>query len=175
MHLFDEATRFYGGNAIVAGGIPLAVGIALADRMQGRDRVTVCFFGEGAVDEGAFHESINLAALWQLPVLFACENNHYSMGMALDRAEAQTDLALKAPGTRCRRGRSTAWTCWRSRRARDGRSPRSAGGGGPVFVEYETYRFRAHSMYDPDLYRDPAEVAAWKERDPIPASSPGPA
>jgi pyruvate dehydrogenase E1 component alpha subunit len=98
MHLFDAATRFYGGNAIVAGGIPLAVGLALADRMQGRTAVTVCFFGEGAVDEGAFHESINLAALWDLPVLFACENNLYSMGMALERAEAQTDLALKAAG-----------------------------------------------------------------------------
>jgi pyruvate dehydrogenase E1 component alpha subunit len=169
MHLFDEATRFYGGNAIVAGGIPLAVGIALADRMQGRDRVTVCFFGEGAVDEGAFHESINLASLWQLPVLFACENNHYSMGMALHRAEAQTDLALKASGY--------AVPSWRidgmdvlavedgTRRA----VTAIRGSGGPVFVEYETYRFRAHSMYDPDLYRDPAEVAAWKERDPIPA------
>jgi pyruvate dehydrogenase E1 component alpha subunit len=169
MHLFDAPTRFYGGNAIVAGGIPLAIGIALADRLQGRDRVTVCFFGEGAVDEGAFHESINLASLWQLPVLFACENNHYSMGMALERAEAQTDLALKAASyavpawqvdgmdvLACEEGTRRAVTAIR-------------GGGGPVFVEYQTYRFRAHSMYDPDLYRDPAEVAAWKERDPIPA------
>ncbi len=167
MHLFDAKTRFYGGNAIVAGGIPLAVGIALADRMQGRDRVTVCFFGDGAVDEGAFHESLNLAALWQVPVLFACENNHYSMGMALERAQSQPDLALKAA--------SYAVPAWRTdgmdvlavqestRRAVD--SIRA--GGGPVFIEYETYRFRAHSMYDPDLYRDPAEVAAWKERDPI--------
>jgi pyruvate dehydrogenase E1 component alpha subunit len=169
MHLFDADTRFFGGNAIVAGGIPLAVGVALADRMQGRDRVTVCFFGEGAVDEGAFHESINLAALWKLPVLFACENNHYSMGMALERAESQTDLALKAAGY--------AVPAWKvdgmdvlaveagTRRA----VTTIRGGDGPVFVEYETYRFRAHSMYDPDLYRDPAEVEAWKQRDPIPA------
>ncbi len=169
MHLFDAATRFYGGNAIVAGGIPLAVGVALADRMQGRDRVTVCFFGEGAVDEGAFHESINLASLWDVPVLFACENNRYSMGMALERAEAQTDLALKAA--------SYAVPAWHvdgmdvlaveegNRRA----ITAIRGGGGPVFIEYETYRFRAHSMYDPDLYRDPAEVEAWKQRDPIPA------
>jgi pyruvate dehydrogenase E1 component alpha subunit len=169
MHLFDAATRFYGGNAIVAGGIPLAVGIAMADKLQGRDRVTVCFFGEGAVDEGAFHESINLAALWDLPVLFACENNHYSMGMALERAEAQTDLALKAA--------AYAVPAWRV----DGMDVLAVeettvraltairGGGGPVFIEYDTYRFRAHSMYDPDLYRDPAEIAAWKERDPIPA------
>ncbi len=169
MHLFDAATRFYGGNAIVAGGIPLAVGIALADRMLGHERVTVCFFGDGAVDEGAFHESINLAALWQLPVLFACENNHYSMGMAIERAQAQPDLALKAS--------SYAVPAWRV----DGMdvlaveaTTRQAvtairAGGGPVFVEYDTYRFRAHSMYDPDRYRDPAEVEAAKQRDPIPA------
>lgn len=169
MHLFDAATRFYGGNAIVAGGIPLAVGIALADRMLGHDRVTVCFFGDGAVDEGAFHESINLAALWRLPVLFACENNHYSMGMAIERAQAQPDLALKAS--------SYAVPAWRV----DGMdvlaveaTTRQAltairAGGGPVFVEYDTYRFRAHSMYDPDRYRDPAEVEAAKQRDPIPA------
>jgi pyruvate dehydrogenase E1 component alpha subunit len=169
MHLFDLATRFYGGNGIVAGGIPLAVGVALADEMQGRDRITVCFFGEGAVDEGAFHEAINLAALWDLPVLFACENNGYSMGMALERAEAQTDLALKAS--------SYAVPAWQvdgmdvlaveaaTRRA----VTAIRGGGGPVFVEYETYRFRAHSMYDPDLYRDRDEIERWKQRDPIPA------
>lgn len=169
MHLFDAATRFYGGNAIVAGGIPLAVGIALADRMLGHDRVTVCFFGDGAVDEGAFHESINLAALWRLPVLFACENNHYSMGMAIERAQAQPDLALKAS--------SYAVAAWRV----DGMDVLAVeatthqaltairAGGGPVFVEYDTYRFRAHSMYDPDRYRDPAEVEAAKQRDPIPA------
>jgi pyruvate dehydrogenase E1 component alpha subunit len=168
MHLFDADTRFYGGNAIVGGGIPLAVGIALADAMRGLSRVTVCFFGDGAVDEGAFHESMNLASLWNLPVLFACENNFYSMGMALKRAEAQTDLSLKAhvydmPG----------WSV-------DGMDPLAVerathqaitairGGGGPCFLEYRTYRFRAHSMYDPDLYRDPEEVASWRERDPIP-------
>jgi pyruvate dehydrogenase E1 component alpha subunit len=169
MHLFDEATRFFGGNAIVAGGIPLAVGLALADRMQGRDRVTVCFFGEGAVDEGAFHESINLAALWQLPVLFACENNHYSMGMALHRAEAQTDLALKASGYAVPSWKVDGMDVLAVEEGTRRAVTAIRGGGGPVFVEYETYRFRAHSMYDPDLYRDPAEVAAWKERDPIPA------
>jgi pyruvate dehydrogenase E1 component alpha subunit len=169
MHLFDAATRFYGGNAIVAGGIPLAVGVALADKLQGRDRVTVCFFGEGAVDEGAFHESINLAALWHLPVLFACENNHYSMGMALDRAEAQTDLALKAAGYAVPSWQVDGMDVLAVEEGTRRAVTAIRGGGGPVFVEYQTYRFRAHSMYDPDLYRDPAEVAAWKERDPIPA------
>jgi pyruvate dehydrogenase E1 component alpha subunit len=169
MHLFDAATRFYGGNAIVAGGIPLAVGIALADKMQGRDHVTVCFFGEGAVDEGAFHESINLAALWDLPVLFACENNHYSMGMALERAEAQTDLALKAAAYAVPAWRVDGMDVLVVEETTARALTAIRGGGGPVFVEYDTYRFRAHSMYDPDLYRDPAEIAAWKERDPIPA------
>src|SRR5271165_5679830 len=96
MHLFDAATRFYGGNAIVAGGLPLAVGLALADKMAGRPRVTACFFGEGAVAEGEFHECLNLAALWKLPVLFCCENNLYAMGTALRRSESEPDLSLKA-------------------------------------------------------------------------------
>ena len=96
MHLFDAATRFYGGNAIVGGGLPLAVGFALADKLQHRSRVTACFFGDGAVAEGEFHECMNLAALWKLPVLFCCENNLYAMGTALKRAQSETDLCLKA-------------------------------------------------------------------------------
>src|SRR6185437_17099497 len=96
MHVFDAATRFYGGNAIVAGGMPLAVGIALAAKMRGERNITACFFGDGAVAEGAFHESLNLASLWKLPVLFCCENNLYAMGTALDRAQSQTDLTAKA-------------------------------------------------------------------------------
>ena len=167
MHLFDVGRRFYGGNAIVGGGLPLAVGLALADKMQGRPGVTVCFFGDGAYAEGEFHECVNLAALWQLPVLFACENNLYAMGTALHRAQAETDLALRAA--------SYGLTSWpvdgmdvlavekASRRAVD----RIRNGGGPCFLELRTYRFRAHSMYDPDRYRDKAEVARWRERDPI--------
>jgi len=167
MHLFDVGRRFYGGNAIVGGGLPLAVGLALADKMQGRPGVTVCFFGDGAYAEGEFHECVNLAALWQLPVLFACENNLYAMGTALHRAQAETDLALRAA--------SYGVTSWpvdgmdvlavekASRRAVD----RIRNGGGPCFLELRTYRFRAHSMYDPDRYRDKAEIARWRERDPI--------
>src|SRR5512138_10130 len=96
MHLFDATTRFYGGNAIVGGGLPIAVGLALADKMQHRARITCCFFGEGAVAEGEFHESMNLAALWQLPVLFVCENNLYAMGTALSRSESVTNISGKA-------------------------------------------------------------------------------
>lgn len=167
MHLFDAGTRFFGGNAIVAGGLPLAVGLALADKMAGRSRVTVCFFGEGAVAEGEFHESLNLAALWQLPVLFCCENNLYAMGTALGRSESQTDIALKAAGYEL-----AAWAVdgmdvlavhEAARRAVDA----VQSGAGPHFLELRTYRFRAHSMFDPERYREKAEVAHWLERDPI--------
>lgn len=167
MHLFDAGTRFYGGNAIVAGGLPLAVGLALADKMAGRSNVTACFFGEGAVAEGEFHESLNLAALWQLPVLFCCENNLYAMGTALARSESQLDIALKAAAYEI-----PAWAVdgmdvlaveEAGRRAVD--AVRS--GGGPHFLELRTYRFRPHSMFDPERYRDKAEVERWMERDPI--------
>ncbi|MFI5086420.1 MAG: pyruvate dehydrogenase (acetyl-transferring) E1 component subunit alpha [Actinomycetales bacterium] len=167
MHIFDAATRFYGGNAIVAGGLPLAVGLALADKMAGRARVTACFFGEGAVAEGEFHESLNLAALWQLPVLFCCENNLYAMGTALGRSESQPDLALKAASYEIPAwgvdGMDVIAVEEAARRAVDA----VRGGGGPHFLELRTYRFRAHSMYDPERYRDKAEVAQWLERDPI--------
>jgi pyruvate dehydrogenase E1 component alpha subunit len=169
MHLFDTEARFYGGNAIVGGGLPLAVGLALADHLRARPRVTACFFGEGAVAEGEFHESMNLAALWRLPVLFCCENNLYAMGTALGRSESQTDLSLKAASYEM-----PAWAVdGMDVLAVETAARRAAlavrGGGGPAFLELRTYRFRAHSMYDPQLYRSRDEVEAWKERDPIPA------
>lgn len=168
MHLFDAATRFFGGNAIVGGHLPLAVGLGLADQMLGRvGPVTVCFFGEGAMAEGEFHEAMNLAALWNVPVLFCCENNRYAMGTSLKSSESQVDLALKAA--------SYAMPAWsvdgmdvvevHQATAKALSAIRS--GGGPMFIEFQTYRFRAHSMFDPDLYRDPAEVERWKQRDPI--------
>lgn len=169
MHIFDTSVGFYGGNAIVGGGIPLAVGLALADHLQGRRRVTACFFGDGAVAEGEFHESMNLAALWHLPVLFCCENNLYAMGTALDRAQSETDLSLKAAGYRVPSwdvdGMDVLAVEEAARRAVEA----VRDGGGPHFLELRTYRFRAHSMYDPDRYRDKAEIERWKERDPIPA------
>jgi pyruvate dehydrogenase E1 component alpha subunit len=168
MHLFDAATRFYGGNAIVGGGLPLAIGLGLADKLAGREQVTACFFGEGAVAEGEFHESLNLAALWKLPVLFCCENNLYAMGTALNRSESETDLCLKAAAFEI-----PAWPVdGMDVLAVEDATRRAAGsvrgGGGPHFLEYRTYRFRAHSMYDPELYRDKQEVEEWKKRDPIP-------
>jgi pyruvate dehydrogenase E1 component alpha subunit len=167
MHLFDAARRFYGGNAIVAGGLPVAAGMALADRMRGLDRVTVCFFGEGAVAEGEFHETMNLAALWRLPILFCCENNLYAMGTALDRSESETDLALKASAYEVAAwpvdGQDVSAVEAATRRA----VTAIRAGEGPHFLELRTYRYRAHSMYDPERYRDKAEVETWKERDPI--------
>jgi pyruvate dehydrogenase E1 component alpha subunit len=169
MHLFDASRRFYGGNAIVGGGLPIAAGLALADRMQGRPHVTACFFGEGAVAEGEFHETMNLAALWRLPVLFCCENNLYAMGTALARSEAQRDLCLKATSYGV-----PAWPVDGMDVLAVAEAARQAvlavrAGGGPAFLELRTYRFRAHSMFDPELYREKAEVERWKERDPIQA------
>ena len=168
MHLFDAATRFYGGNAIVGGGLPIAVGLALADKMQGRQNVTACIFGEGAAAEGEFHESLNLAALWQLPVLFVCENNLYAMGTALAISESETDISRKAASYRIASeavdGMNVVDVEAASRRA----VAAIRAGEGPRFLECRTYRFRAHSMYDAQLYREKAEVERWMEHDPIP-------
>jgi pyruvate dehydrogenase E1 component alpha subunit len=167
MHLFDARTRFYGGNAIVAGGLPMAVGLALADKMQGRRRVTACFFGEGAMAEGAFHEAMNLAALWQLPVLFCCENNLYAMGTALNRSESQTDLCAKAAVFEVPTLRADGMDVVATHEAARTGAQHVRDNGGPFFIEFQTYRFRAHSMFDPELYRDKAEVDEWKKRGPI--------
>ncbi len=167
MHLFDVDRRFYGGNAIVAGGLPLAVGLALADKMRNRPTVTVCFFGDGAFAEGEFHECCNLAALWQLPILFACENNLYAMGTALERAQAETDLALRAASYGMASWPVDGMDVLAVEQATRVAVDRIRGGGGPCFLELRTYRFRAHSMYDPERYRDKAEVERWRERDPL--------
>jgi pyruvate dehydrogenase E1 component alpha subunit len=167
MHLFDAATRFYGGNAIVGGGLPVAVGLGLADKLSGRDRVTACFFGEGAIAEGEFHESMNLAALWRLPVLFCCENNRYAMGTALERSESETDLALKAAAYEIPAWSADGMDVLAVEEATRRAALAVRGGEGPCFLEFQTYRFRAHSMYDPDLYRTKEEIERWKERDPI--------
>jgi pyruvate dehydrogenase E1 component subunit alpha len=167
MHLFDAKTRLFGGNAIVGGGLPLAVGLALADRMRGAKRVTACFFGDGAMAEGVFHESANLAVLWKLPVLFCCENNLYAMGTAVARYESETDLCVKAAAygmeTLAVDGQDVVAVHEATKRARR----KVAEGGAPMFLEYKTYRFRAHSMFDPDLYRDKREVEEWKTRGPL--------
>jgi pyruvate dehydrogenase E1 component alpha subunit len=167
MHVFDATTRFYGGNAIVGGGLPIAVGLALADRMSGRSAVTSCFFGDGAVAEGEFHESMNLAALWKLPVLFLCENNLYAMGTRIERALSATDIAAKARVYGIRAEAVDGMDVLAVREAALAAVGQVRAAGGPEFLELRTYRFRAHSMFDAELYRDKAEVEAWKQRDPI--------
>lgn len=167
MHLYDRVTNFCGGNAIVGGGLPLAVGFGLADHMQRNDIVTACFFGEGAVAEGEFHESMNLAVLWELPVLFVCENNRYAMGTALTLSESETDIHRKAAcygiASEAVDGMDVIAVEAAARRAvhaiRESRKP--------FFLECRTYRLRGHSMFDTQLYRDKAEVEAWRAKDPI--------
>jgi pyruvate dehydrogenase E1 component alpha subunit len=168
MHLFDRATRFYGGNAIVGGGLPLATGLALADKLAPRPGcVTACFFGEGAVAEGAFHESLNLAALWQLPVLFVCENNLYAMGTALSRSQSQIDLTAKAASYGLASGHINGMNVLAVSDAAREAVDRVRRTQAPFFLELHTYRFRAHSMFDAELYRDKAEVERWKAHGPI--------
>jgi len=169
MHLFDVARRFYGGNAIVAGALPMAVGFALADRHLATGRLTACIFGEGAVAEGEFHESANLAALWHLPVLFVCENNLYAMGTHIERSQAETDLVRKAGAHRLAAASVDGMDVLAVQEAAQAAVAHVRGGAGPYFLECRTYRFRAHSMFDPELYRDRAEVERWKERDPVTA------
>lgn len=166
MHLFDAKTRFYGGNAIVGGGLPLAIGLALADKMQKRKVVTVCFFGEGAVAEGEFHECMNLAALWQLPVLFVCENNLYAMGTALNLTESFTEIAKKGDGYNVANASVDGMDVLAVGEA-TAKAIAVVREGQPFLLECRTFRFRAHSMFDAELYRSKDEVAKWKERDPI--------
>jgi pyruvate dehydrogenase E1 component alpha subunit len=169
MHLFSREHRFFGGHAIVGGGLPVAVGIALADKLRATRAVTCVFFGDGAAAEGEFSESLNLASLWKLPVLFVCENNRYAMGTPIEREHAETELHKKAAvhriGAEVVDGMDVAAVSEAAAQAVE----RVRETGAPWFLECMTYRFRAHSMFDPELYRDKAEVEAWKKRDPIAA------
>jgi pyruvate dehydrogenase E1 component alpha subunit len=167
MHMFDLDNRFMGGYGIVGGNLPLAAGMALASDYQGKDEVTVCVFGDGASNQGTFGETLNLAALWRLPVVFMVTNNQFGMGTAIERHSAQTDLHRRGdgygvPGMRCD-GMDVVETyeVMREaiRRAREDRQP--------VLVEAITYRFRGHSMADPEEYRTKEQVAEWRKRDPI--------
>jgi pyruvate dehydrogenase E1 component alpha subunit len=169
MHMFDLARRFMGGYGIVGGNLPIAAGIALASDYRGEEDITLCTFGDGASNQGTFGETLNLAALWRLPVVFMVTNNQFGMGTSLKRHSAVTDLqrkgeSLGVPGMRCD-GMDVldthAVVCEAVRRVREERRP--------VLVEAVTYRFRGHSMADPEQYRSKEEVSQWRERDPIPA------
>jgi pyruvate dehydrogenase E1 component alpha subunit len=167
MHLFDKPTRFFGGNAIVCSHLPLAAGIALADKMQNKPNVTACFLGEGAVAEGEFHEALNLGALWQVPALFICENNLYCMGTALRYHESNTNLAEKAASYNVRSVQVDGNDVLAVEQAARKACEYLRSGKGPYFIEAITYRFRPHSMFDAELYREKAEVEEAKKRDPI--------
>ncbi len=169
MHLFDVKTKFYGGNAIVAGHLPVAVGMALATKKQKKNNIVCCFFGEGAVAEGEFHESMNLASLWNVPVLFVCENNLYAMGTALRFTHAMTELEKKGAGYGIESAAVDGMNVLAVEDAAQMAVEKVRTTGRPFFLVCNTYRFRAHSMFDAELYRDKSEIEDWKKRDPIPA------
>ncbi len=169
MHLFDARRRFMGGHAIVGGHIPLATGIAFAIKYQGGDQVCVCYFGEAAVNIGAFHEALNMASVWKLPVIFLCENNRYGMGTAFERVAAVTDVAEHAcsydMAAELVDGMNVLTVHDATRRAVD----RARKGGHPTLLEVRTYRYMGHSMSDPlhGVYRTKDEVEEQKKKDPI--------
>ncbi|RCU49557.1 pyruvate dehydrogenase (acetyl-transferring) E1 component subunit alpha [Corallincola holothuriorum] len=167
MHLFDVKNRFYGGNAIVAGGLPIAVGLALADKLCGRNQITACFFGEGAVAEGEFHESLNLATLWDLPVLFICENNRYAMGTPLAIEESEPNIYRKAASYGLTAQVVDGMNVVDVEAAAKVACNAIRNTGLPQFIECQTYRFKGHSMFDTQLYRDSDEVAEWRAKGPI--------
>jgi pyruvate dehydrogenase E1 component alpha subunit len=167
MHLFSREHRFFGGNAIVGGGLPLAAGIAMADKRLRPGAVTACFFGEGAVGEGVFHETLNLAELWQLPVLFVCENNLYAMGVPLADSDSETEIWRKAQAYRMPSEQVDGMDPVRMEAAARRAVARIRAGEGPVLLEARTYRFRAHSMFDTQAYRTRDEIEGWKHIDPI--------
>jgi acetoin:2,6-dichlorophenolindophenol oxidoreductase subunit alpha len=169
MHIADMSVGNLGANGIVGGGIPIATGAALGIKQQKRDDVVVCFFGDGANNEGAFHESLNMAAVWKLPVVYVCENNQYGMSVSAERSTAVKDIATRAAGYNMPGvvvdGNSIADVV----EAMDEAVARARAGKGPSLVECKTYRTKGHSRSDRNRYRTKEEIEQWKARDPIPA------
>lgn len=168
MHLFDKSKNFFGGNAIVAGHLPISLGMALAIKKQKKKNITCCFFGEGAAAEGEFHEVMNLASLWQVPLLMVCENNLYAMGTALRFTHAVQDLEKKGAAYGIESIAINGMDVLTVEKAAKEAAEKVRSTGKPFFLVYNTYRFRAHSMFDSELYREKTEVDEWKKRDPIP-------
>ncbi|MEO8452841.1 MAG: pyruvate dehydrogenase (acetyl-transferring) E1 component subunit alpha [Gemmatimonadota bacterium] len=167
MHIFDRETNFLGGYAIVGGHVPIAAGAAFASKYRSDKRVTLCFFGEGSATIGGFQEGIALAALWNLPVVFICENNQYSMGTPLYRSLAVEDVSMRALAHGMARDRFDGDDVLRVKRRIQTAVDRARETGEPTLVEVRTYRFRGHSMSDPGLYRTREEVVEWRTRDPV--------
>lgn len=168
MHLFDVSKKFYGGNAIVCGHLPMAVGMALASKKQKKTNITCCFFGEGAAAEGEFHEAMNLASLWKVPVLFVCENNLYAMGTAIRYTHAMTELEKKGAAYGIESSAVNGMDLMEVMASANAAVQKVRNSGKPYLLVCNTYRFRAHSMFDAELYRDKKEVEEWKKHDPIP-------
>lgn len=168
MHLFEVSKKFFGGNAIVCGHLPLALGMALASKKQKKNNVTCCFFGDGAAAEGEFHESMNLAALWQVPVLFVCENNLYAMGTAIRFTHSVQQLEKKGEAYGISSAAVDGMDLLAVMEAAQQAVETIKKTGKPYFLVCNTYRFRAHSMFDAELYREKSEVEEWKKKDPIP-------
>ena len=167
MHLADVSKNFFGGHAIVGAHLPLATGLALGDRYQGNDGVTICMFGDGATNIGFFHEALNMAKVWDLNVLWVVENNQYGMGTTIERASAVTEMTQKAAGYGMPAERVDGMNVVAVMEKTREMLEKIRGGAGPMFLEVMTYRFRGHSMGDPERYRKQAEVHKWQENDPI--------
>ncbi|KPL76226.1 pyruvate dehydrogenase (acetyl-transferring) E1 component subunit alpha [Levilinea saccharolytica] len=167
MHLADVEKNFWGGHAIVGAHLPLAAGLALGDQYQGNAAVTICMFGDGATNIGFFHEALNLSKVWNLPVLWVCENNQYGMGTAVERASAVSEIRRKADGYGMKNAVADGMNLMDVREVAGKMMEEIRAGGGPQFLEIMTYRFRGHSMGDPERYRKPDEIRKWEENDPI--------
>ncbi len=167
MHMADVTRNFWGGHAIVGAHIPIASGMALGDQYAGRDNVTICMFGDGATNIGFFHEGVNLSKVWNLPVLWVCENNAFGMGTSIERASAVSEMTVKFKGYGIEGERVDGMDVLAVRAASAAAIERVRGGKGPYFLEIVTYRFRGHSMGDPERYRTKDEITKWQDEDPI--------
>jgi pyruvate dehydrogenase E1 component alpha subunit len=170
MHLFSAKNRMLGGYGIVGGHVPLAAGVAFSSKYRNTDDVTLCFFGDGSVPQGAFHEGISLAGLWKLPIVFICENNQYSMGTPLYRTLAVADVTERASGYAVARDRFEGDDVLRVKERIEEAVARARKEQQPTLIEVITYRFRGHSMSDPGTYRTKEEIDEWKKRDPVPVA-----
>ncbi len=167
MHMADPQRNFWGGHAIVGAHLPIAMGMALGDQYANRDNVTICMFGDGATNIGFFHEALNMSKVWNLRVLWVCENNNYGMGTAVDRASAVPSIAMRACGYDMPSSKADGMDLMRVYAATQEALETVRSGKGPYLLEFTTYRFRGHSMGDPERYRKPEEVKKWEESDPI--------
>jgi pyruvate dehydrogenase E1 component alpha subunit len=167
MHLADPALNFWGGHAVVGAHLPLAVGMATSFQYQKNDNVVVCMFGDGATNIGYFHEALNLSKIWKLPVVWLCENNQYGMGTAVERASAVSEIRQKAEGYLIPNERVDGMEVLEVYEAVGKAIDHARSGEGPYFVEAVTYRFRGHSIGDPERYREPQEIQKWQDNDPI--------